>query len=164
MNKYEGMFLLDHGKVKNNVEKGIDEVKSVLEKHQATVHEIGKWDERKLAYEINRQKRGSYVLVHFEASGDAVDEIRRECALNEVILRNLLIRLESKFPPFMTATEIDAKFGTRAEYRDRPARRPAEGEGRPAPAREPVAAPAASADQAPAEAEAPAAETEDKSE
>ncbi len=31
MNKYEGMFLLDHGKVKNEPQKGIDEVTQVLE-------------------------------------------------------------------------------------------------------------------------------------
>ena len=41
---------------------------------------IKKWDERKLAYEVNGQKRGTYVIAYFTAPGDAVgaDRARRE--------------------------------------------------------------------------------------
>ena len=31
---------------------------------------IKKWDERKLAYEINGQKRGTYIIAYFTAPGD----------------------------------------------------------------------------------------------
>ncbi|MCB9833336.1 MAG: 30S ribosomal protein S6 [Planctomycetes bacterium] len=120
MNKYEGMFLLDHGKVKNEPQKGIDEVAQVLEKHGAKIAQIGKWDERKLAYEIKRQKRGTYVLVHFDADPQALDELRRDLSLNETINRHLLLRIEgAEFPPFMTAQELDTAYGTR-EFRERP--------------------------------------------
>ena len=78
MNNYEGMFLLDHGKVKNEVQKGIDEVTALIEKVGGSVEKIGKWDERKLAYEIRRQKRGVYVLAHFKLDGNKIDELRRE--------------------------------------------------------------------------------------
>ena len=120
MNKYEGMFLLDHGKVKNEPEKGIAEVTQVLEKHGAKIAQIGKWDERKLAYEIKRQKRGSYVLVHFEAPAAAIQEMRQDLNLSEIINRDLMLRIEgAEFPPFKTAQELDAEYGTR-EFRDRP--------------------------------------------
>ena len=130
MNNYEGMFLLDHGKVKNEVQKGIDEVTGILEKLGGQIEKIGKWDERKLAYEINRQKRGVYVLVHFRFDGSKIDELRREYQLNELVVRQIFIRLPGTFPPFMTASELDNQFGTR-DFRDRGPRRDGPGGGRP---------------------------------
>jgi small subunit ribosomal protein S6 len=118
LNKYEGMFLLDNGKIKSEVQKGIDAIAEVLKKHNANVVKIGKWDERKLAYEIRNQKRGTYVLAHFEAPPEAIDEIKNEMNLSEIISRHLLVRLRTKFPPFMTAQEIDAAFGQK-EGRER---------------------------------------------
>lgn len=122
MNKYEGMFLLDHGKVKNDVDAGIAHVRELLEKHGASIVELAKWDERKLAYEINNQKRGIYVLCYFESEGDQLDAFRHDVALSETIVRMLITRLKKKFPDFMTARELDDAFGTR-DFRDRGPRR-----------------------------------------
>lgn len=129
MNNYEGLFLLDHGKVKNEVQKGIDEITALIGKQGGEIEKIGKWDERKLAYEIRRQKRGVYVLAHFRFSGDKIDELRRDFQLNELVVRQLFVRLPAKFPPFMTASELDQAFGTR-DFRDRGPRRDGPG-GRP---------------------------------
>ena len=140
------MFLLVHGKVKNEPQKGIDDITALLEKHGAKIAQIGKWDERKLAYEIKKQKRGTYVLTHFEAEPQAIDEMRRDVELSETISRVLVIGIETDFPPFMTASELDAAFGTR-EYRDRPAGRRPEGD-RP-PVRAAAETPAAPAENKP---------------
>jgi small subunit ribosomal protein S6 len=137
LNKYEGMFLLDHGKVKSEPEKGLAEITAILEKHEGKIAQMGKWDERKLTYEINRQKRGSYILVHFEAPGSAIDEIRRDCALSEIISRQLLLAIQGEiFPPFQTAQEMDAAHGSR-DFRERGSR--------PAPRREKRAEPSEAA-------------------
>ncbi len=145
MNKYEGMFLLDHGRLKNEPQRGIDEITTILEKHGAKVVQIGRWDERKLAYEINRQKRGTYILAHFEAPIESIDEVHGDVKLSENISRALIIRLGKVFPPFMTATELETEFGTR-DFRDRPGRRSDSRDRRPAPRQQPVAAaPAADA-------------------
>jgi small subunit ribosomal protein S6 len=120
LNKYEGMFLLDHGKLKD-VQKGVDVVTELLKKHGANIVKIGKWDERKLAYEINNQKRGTYILCHFEAPSEAVAEVTHDLNLTETISRHLIIRLRKRFPQFLTAAEIDATYGTKE--RERAARR-----------------------------------------
>ncbi len=145
MNKYEGMFLLDHGRLKNEPQRGIDEITAILEKHGAKVVQIGRWDERKLAYEINRQKRGTYIMAHFEAPIETIREVHGDVKLSENISRSLIIRLGNVFPPFMTATELETEFGTR-DFRDRPGRRSDSRDRRPAPRQQPVAAaPAAAA-------------------
>lgn len=121
MNKYEGMFLLDHGKLKD-AQKGIDLISEILKKHGGNIVKIGKWDERKLAYEINNQKRGTYILCHFELASEALSEVNHDLNLTEGVSRNLLIRLRSRFPEFMTAQEIDAAFGSKEREQRGPRR------------------------------------------
>lgn len=148
MNKYEGMFLLDHGKVKSEAQKGIDEITRIIEKCQGKVENIAKWDERRLAYEVNKQKRGSYVFCHFHLPGDQIAEFTREFNLNEIVSRHLVVRLE-EFPEFLTAQELEAKYGSR-EYRDRGRRTSSSSSGRREGARREDGAEAGSEGEAPA--------------
>lgn len=127
MNKYEGMFLLDHGKLKD-AQKGIDLISELIKKHHGNIVKIAKWDERKLAYEINNQKRGTYILCHFELGSEGLSELNHDLNLTEGVSRHLVIRLRTRFPEFMTAQEIDAAFGSK-EREQRAARRGREDDG-----------------------------------
>ena len=93
MKLYEGMFLLDSSQASKD--KGWDavtaHVHAVLERHGAQIVKSNKWGERKLAYEIARQKRGTYMLVHFNAEGAAIGRIRRDTGLSDIILRALIL-------------------------------------------------------------------------
>ncbi|MEZ6196493.1 MAG: 30S ribosomal protein S6 [Planctomycetota bacterium] len=129
MNKYEGMFLLDHGKVKSEAQKGIEEVTRLIEKCGGRMVEVGRWDERRLAYEINDQKRGIYVLAHFELAPSQITELNREFNLNEIVSRHLVTRIEADFPEFLNAQDLEARFGSH-EYRDRGRRGPGREGGR----------------------------------
>lgn len=141
LNKYEGMFLLDNGKLRNAPEKGEEAIKATLEKNGVTIVQMGQWDERRLAYEINRQKRGVYVMAHIEAPVGALEEVSRDLRLGGLISRHLFLRLK-EFPPFMTAREMDDAYGSSEFKKPSPgARRP----DRPAPAATKEAAPAAPA-------------------
>ncbi len=116
MAKYEGLFLLDNSRVKADAPESTGCVTEVLKKHNATVAKIDRWDERKLAFEIKKQKRGSYVLTHFEMDAKEMEELRRAVALNEDILRSLILRVETEaFPTFMTASEYEALRPKREE-------------------------------------------------
>jgi ribosomal protein S6 len=53
-----------------------------------------KFDERKLAYEIRRRKRGMYVLTYFEAAPERIKDLERDARLSESILRLLVLRAD----------------------------------------------------------------------
>jgi small subunit ribosomal protein S6 len=53
-----------------------------------------KFDERKLAYEIKRRKRGTYVLTYFQAPPDRIRDLERDAQLSELVLRVLVLRGE----------------------------------------------------------------------
>ncbi len=89
MTLYEGLFLLD---LEAKPEPGHEEyLLDLLKRCGATVVSTDRWGERKLAYEIKRKRRGFYFLIHFEAPGPAIVEIRRACKISEFVLRELIV-------------------------------------------------------------------------
>lgn len=91
---YEGMFLLTQQVVSNGLAAGLDVVKSMLDRAEAEVHALAKWDERKLAYPISGQKRGTFLLAVFEVSPRQIVNIERDCNLSEDVLRVMFLRAD----------------------------------------------------------------------
>lgn len=93
MRRYEGMFLFDTTAARewSAIE---DEVRRLCGRIGAEVLVCVKFDERKLAYEIGRRKRGTYVLAYFEAPPERITDLERDIGLSEVILRGLVLRAE----------------------------------------------------------------------
>jgi small subunit ribosomal protein S6 len=102
--QYEAMFLLP-GQATNDVEAAQKLVRGIIERHHGKVLVIKKWDERKLAYEVKRQKRGLYVLVYFTAAGSSVVGIYRDVDLSEDVLRVLITRADHLNEQEMAAVE-----------------------------------------------------------
>jgi hypothetical protein len=63
------------------------------------------WGERQLAYPIGSRKRATYVLGWLEASGDAINEVKRELYLLGPVFRCLFL-LEDEIPAEELATGI----------------------------------------------------------
>lgn len=102
-NQYEGMFLL--GPSGADAEKAIAIVRGMIEKHGGQIQVIKKWDERKLAYEIGKQKRGTYIVAFFKAAGGAITHIERDVKLSEEVMRVLITDAAHLNETEMTAVE-----------------------------------------------------------
>ena len=93
-NVYECLFLLDSNKVGGDLEGVVKQIGTILEKHQAEILASRPWDDRRLAYPVEGQKKGLYYLMYFRTEGKNVVEIERDCKLNEAILRWLVLKLD----------------------------------------------------------------------
>jgi small subunit ribosomal protein S6 len=71
-----------------------EEVRRLCSRIGAELLVCVKFDERKLTYEIARRKRGTYVLVYFDAPPDRIADLERDLRLSELILRGLVVRAE----------------------------------------------------------------------
>jgi small subunit ribosomal protein S6 len=102
---YECMFLLDTNKVSGDVPGAAQQLHAILEKNHAEMLASRPWDERRLAYPIKRggvaHKKGLYYLTYFRAEGKNLAPLERDLALNEMILRNLVLRIEPKLVDIM---------------------------------------------------------------
>jgi small subunit ribosomal protein S6 len=88
------MFLVDSGDAAqwDDLSK---HVAGILTRNGAELVGVTRWDERKLAYTVEKRKRGTYVLAFFAmgATGSVTD-IERDCQLSEKILRTLVLKAD----------------------------------------------------------------------
>ena len=96
VNVYECMFILDTTKVAGDIATADKQIRTVLEKHGAEVLVSRPWDERRLAYPINNQKKGLYYMTYFSCEGRNVAEIERDYAITEMIMRMIIIKIDPK--------------------------------------------------------------------
>ncbi|NLL96895.1 MAG: 30S ribosomal protein S6 [Clostridiaceae bacterium] len=91
MNKYETIYIIsptiDEEQVKATVEKF-----SNLVSENGELEKVEEWGRKKLAYEVQDQKEGYYVLMNFSANPDFPSELERNFKITEDILKYLIIR------------------------------------------------------------------------
>lgn len=101
------MFLLDTNKVSNDVPAAVQKLHAMLERNHAEILASRPWDERRLAYPIKNHKKGLYYLTYFRTEGKNVVGIERDSALNEAIIRMLVIHVDEKLVEPMLAMARD---------------------------------------------------------
>jgi small subunit ribosomal protein S6 len=101
------MFLLDTNKVANDVGTASKQLHAILERNSAEVLASRPWDERRLAYPVRNQKKGLYYLTYFRTEGKNVVAIERDLALNETILRTLILHVDPKLVDIMLTLARD---------------------------------------------------------
>ncbi len=100
-NVYECMFLLDTNKVAGDIPNAAKQLHALLERNHAEMLASRPWDERRLAYPINGHKKGLYYLTYFRTEGKNIVGIERDCALTELILRTLILKVDPKHVDIM---------------------------------------------------------------
>src|SRR5262247_2654700 len=80
-----------------------DEVATLLTRLQDNLKTLGadvskaeSWGKRRLAYDIRKQREGTYAVIECSANPAAVKEFERQLGLNEQVLRFLTTRVPPK--------------------------------------------------------------------
>ena len=92
MQKYEAIFVIstkqDEESIKATVEKF-----STLISENGTLTSVDDWGKRKLAYLINKEAEGYYVLFTFESEAAFPAELDRVSKITDGVLRSMIIAL-----------------------------------------------------------------------
>ncbi len=115
-NLYEVMFLIGQSTAAN-LSGVLEHINHIVERSQGEVVAMQKWDERRLAYEVDKQKRGLYILLYVKLTGEAVGGFERDCNLSELILRTLIIRAEHLTDEEAAAFDRRTDLATEAKMR-----------------------------------------------
>jgi small subunit ribosomal protein S6 len=91
---YETVSLRDNWKGKRVWQSLKDQVCGLFTKHGATIKSAKRWDERRLAYPIQHQLRGTYLLAYYEAETSELAAIRRELEYAEAVFRHMTLACE----------------------------------------------------------------------
>jgi small subunit ribosomal protein S6 len=91
MRKYEVMYIIRPDVEQENVQAIVDKFSGIINNGGEVTKQdvIGK---RRLAYEINKIRDGYYVLVHFNATTEVVNELDRIMKITDEVIRTLIVR------------------------------------------------------------------------
>ncbi len=93
MRHYEIVFMV-HPDQSEQVPGMIEKYTGILEQDGGKIHRMEDWGRRQLAYPIEKLHKAHYVLVNAEATAEAVEELETAFRYNDIILRNLVMRLK----------------------------------------------------------------------
>jgi small subunit ribosomal protein S6 len=93
MKKYEVMYIIRPNVDEEGKKNIIEKINNVFVKAASTVSEVKEWGLRELAYEIDGETKGYYVLLNVEATPEAVKEFDRVANIDEAVIRHIVIAL-----------------------------------------------------------------------
>jgi len=121
---YEGMFLVDSGKAASDWDGVNAAIKKILDRAEAEIVSMRKWDDRRLAYDIRTTSRGTYMLCYFKAEGQKIQGIEKDVQLSENVIRVLILSTDQ-----MTKEDIERDTpATKTEKEKAVAEQPKEAE------------------------------------
>ena len=94
MNEYEVTYILRPSLEEADVDARSNDIAEIIKTQGGEVLGIEKLGKKRLAYEINDLREGTYVVMRFRSTGDASKELERQLKLNEDVLRGLVIHLD----------------------------------------------------------------------
>lgn len=94
MTKYEIMYIVKADIEESAVAEVTKTFEKILTDRKAKVINKKDMGQKKLAYEIKKQKNGYYFLLNVEAPSEAIKEFDRKALIEEKILRHLIIKSE----------------------------------------------------------------------
>jgi len=90
---YETLLILDPRPTDEEVAQLLAKLQDALKELSVTVRRVDNWGKRRLAYEIKKQREGTYVVFEVLAEPAALKEFERQLKLNENVLRVLSTRV-----------------------------------------------------------------------
>lgn len=91
VNKYETIFIINAEIGEENIKGLVEKFKNLLET-SAQLENIDEWGKRRLAYEVEGQNEGYYVLANFSADSAFPHELERIYKITDGVIKYLIIK------------------------------------------------------------------------
>jgi small subunit ribosomal protein S6 len=95
-NVYETMFILDSNRYARDPNGVSAQIPELITKLGGEVLVSRLWNEQKLAYPINGQRKGTYWLTYFSLDSSKLADFNGQLRINESVLRQLTIKVEPR--------------------------------------------------------------------
>ena len=92
---YESVIIGRQDLTTSQFETIVNEFISVIESLKGTIQKKESWGLRNLAYKINKNRKGHYMLLNIDGPAEAIVEYERLMRLHEDIIRFLTMRIKS---------------------------------------------------------------------
>ena len=90
---YELVYIVSPELVDEALESRVESISQFITGRDGVISDVEKWGKKKLAYPIQHNLEGNYVLTRFKISPARCKELEANLKISEEILRHLLVRL-----------------------------------------------------------------------
>lgn len=91
--QYELVYVLNPQIGEEKIEAAKQRIEDLIAEHGEVV-ETDVWGQKRLAYEIEDQTEGFYVLVNFKSQADFPKELERVLKISDSVMRYLIVKVE----------------------------------------------------------------------
>ena len=99
MAKYEMMFIARTDVPEEEIDKLTAQMDGVVSGAGGKTEKIDKMGRRRLAYRVNKQREGFYILFLFEGTGVTVREFERRLKVTDAVIKNQTVRIDERVKP-----------------------------------------------------------------
>ncbi len=96
MRKYEVIFIVRPDIADEEVDKLIAQMEGVVGGAGGKMEKVEKMGRRRLAYRVERQREGFYVLFVLEGGGETVKELERRLKVTDAVIKFLTVRTDEE--------------------------------------------------------------------
>ena len=111
--EYETIYILRPNTPNEGVAEVNSRIKGVIEGMGGKIIKVDNWGKRRLAYDIRKQREGTYAVLEVSAEPSMIKEFERQLRLNENVLRFLSTRvpIRKKARPSKPQPEVLEEVG-----------------------------------------------------
>lgn len=92
LREYETIYILRPDIDADGADRVAQRVTEVVERENGRLVKFEAWGRRRLAYEVQKQRKGVYVYVKYLGKGGLVQELERNLRLQDVVLKHLTVQ------------------------------------------------------------------------
>ena len=94
MNKYETIIIIDP-KLEDEACASVTQRFTDMIAKEGTVDSTEVWGRRKLAYPIQKNNEGYYVLINFSSNPEFIDELNRIYNITDEIIKHIIVKQDN---------------------------------------------------------------------
>ena len=92
METYEALILVKPDFSQEQIDAVLDKISKNITSNQGNVKDAKLWKKADLAYEVEKNSKGIYLLVLFEMAPENIEKLKRFFKLDQDVLRELILK------------------------------------------------------------------------
>jgi len=98
------------------VTKVVEKMKTMIEKSGGALLQAENWGKRKLAYEVEKEKKGTYVVFRFNGDGKIINALEHNYRMEDAIIKFLTVKPTKGDPGTITMPATDEGRPSRGRF------------------------------------------------
>jgi small subunit ribosomal protein S6 len=113
LREYETIYILRPDAPEATIAEVNKKIRGIIETNGGQLLKVENWGKRRLAYEVRKHFKGTYLFWSYLGKAGLVDEVERNLKIADSVIRFYTVKLNENVDPGLKATEVtDESFAS----------------------------------------------------